>query len=135
MHLVDCCDRTAELGHDLRRDLETEVHPLGSDMKQQVSRRRDRVARSGAELAEGVKFSRSRVAEQPVPGVGPDSHHAGEAGLEITKFNGPDQAGKVRAKRPHGADIVLALVDGHDQEDRGARQRRRYRLCNDSVCP
>ncbi len=134
VHLVDRRDRVAELRHDLRRDLETQVHPLGADMKQEVSRRCDRVARSGPELAERVKFGRARVAEQPVPGVGADAHDAGEAGLEIAKFNRANQARKVRAERPHGVDIVLALVDGHDQEDRGARQRRRYRLCNDSVC-
>ena len=106
VHLVDRGDRVAELGHDLRRDLEAQVHPLGADMEQEVARRCDRVARSGPELPERVKFGRARVAEQPVPGVGPDSHHAGEAGFEIAKFNRANQARKVRAERPHGGDIV-----------------------------
>ena len=133
MHLVDRRDGVPKLGHDLRRDLEAQIHPLGADMKQEIARRCDRVARSGAELPKRMKFGRSRVAEQSVPGVGPDSHDAGEAGLEIAKFNRANQARKVRAERPHGVDIVLALVDRHDQEDRGARQRRRYRLGNDSI--
>ena len=99
-------------------------------MEQQVAGRRDRVARSGPELAERMKFGRARVAEQPVPGVGPDSHHAGKAGLEIAKFDRANQAREVGAERPHGGAIVRARIDRHDQEDRGARQRRRYRLCN-----
>jgi hypothetical protein len=133
VHLVDSGDRIAELSHDLRRNLEAQVHPLGADMKQEIARSRDSLARSGLELAEWVEFSRSGVAEQSIPRVGTDSHHAGEAGLKITKFNRANQAREVRAERPHGVDIVLAPVDGHDQEDCGARQRRRYRLCNDSV--
>ncbi len=101
-------------------------------MEQQVSRSRDCLARPGPELSEGMKFSRARIAEQPIPGVRPDPHHAGEAGLEIAKLNRANQARKVRAERPRGGDILLALVDGHDQENRGARERRRYRLCNDT---
>ena len=77
-----------------------------------------------------MKFGRARVPEQPVPGVGADSHHAGEPGFEIAKFNRANQAGKICAERPHGGAIVLARVDRHDQEDRGACERRRYRLCN-----
>ena len=130
VHLVDRRDRVAEPRHDLRRDLEAEVHPLGADMEQQVAGRRDRVARSGPELAERVQFGRARVPEQPVPGVGPDPHHAGEAGFEIAKFNRANQARKVGAERPHGRAIVRARVYRHDQEDRGAGERRRYRLWN-----
>ena len=94
MHLVDRCDRVPELGHDLRRDLEAQIHSLGADMEQEVAGRCDRVALSGPELRKGW-FGRPRLAEQPVPGVGPDAHHAGKPGLEIAKFNGSNEAGKV----------------------------------------
>ena len=117
-------------GHDLRRDLEAQVHPLGADMEQQVPRGCDRVARSGPELSEGVKLGRARVPEQPIPGVRPDSHHAGEPGFEIAKFNRANQAREIGAERPHAGAIVRAGVYGHDQEDRRAGQRRRYRLRN-----
>ena len=106
VHLVDRRDRIAELRHDLRRDLEAQVHPLGADMEQEVARGCDCVARSGLELAERVKFGRTRVAEQPVPGVGADSHHAGEPGLEIAKFDRANQAREVGAERPHGGGVV-----------------------------
>ena len=102
MHLVDRRDRVAERRHDLRRHLEAEVHPLGADMEQQVPWGRNRMARSGADLAERMKFGRARIPEQPVPRLGPDSHHAGEPGFEVAKLNRANQARKVRAERPHG---------------------------------
>ena len=77
-----------------------------------------------------MQLGRARVPEQPVPGVGPDAHHAGEAGFEIAKFNRANQARKVGAERPYGRGIVRAWVYRHDQEDRGAGERRGYRLWN-----
>ena len=102
VHLVDRGDGVAELGHDLRRHFEAQVHSLGADMEQEIARRRDCVARSGPELAERVEFSRTRAPEQPVPGVGTDAEHAGEAGLEVAKLNRANQTREVRAERPHG---------------------------------
>src|ERR1700727_2076103 len=55
VHLVDGGDGVAELRHDLRRDLEAQVHPLGADMEQEIPRRRDGVARSGAKLSKRVE--------------------------------------------------------------------------------
>ena len=106
MHLVHRRDGVPELGHDLRREFEAQIHTLGANMEQEVAWRGDRMARSGAELAERVKFRRPRVAEQPVPGVGADAHHAGKAGLEIAKFHRADQGREVGAERPHGVAIV-----------------------------
>ena len=77
-----------------------------------------------------MQLGRARVAEQPVPGVGPDSHHAGEAGFEVAKFDRANQRREVGAERAHGGAIVRARIDRHDQEDRGARERRRYGLWN-----
>ncbi len=130
VHLVDRGHCAAETTHDLRGDLEAQVHPLGADMEQKVARGSDGVARSGPELAEGVKLSRARVAEQPVPGVGPNPHHAGKPGFEIAKFDRSNQARKVGAERARRGATVGARVYRHDQEDRGAGERRRNRLCN-----
>ena len=124
VHLVDRGHRIAEPPHDLRRHLEAQVHPLGADMEQEIARSGDCVARSSPELAERVKFGRTRVPEQPIPGVGADSHHAGEPSFEVTKFNRANQAREVSAKGAHGGAIVLARVDCHHQEDRSACERR-----------
>jgi hypothetical protein len=107
VHLVDCGDGLPELRHDLRRHLEAQVHPLGADMEQEIPWRCYCVACSGSELSKWMKFGRTRVPEQPVPGVGADPHHAGKAGLEIAKFDGPNEARKVRAE-PYGSAIILA---------------------------
>src|ERR1700722_4326019 len=85
MHLVDRGDGVPELGHDLRRHLEAQVHPLGADMEQEVARRRDCMPRSGLELPERVKLRGTRLAEQSVPGVGTDAQNTGESGFEIAK--------------------------------------------------
>ena len=66
LHLLYGGDRVAEGVHDLRRELEAQVHPLGADVEQQVTRRCDRVARSGPKLAERVKLRRTRLAEQAI---------------------------------------------------------------------
>src|SRR5579863_1291879 len=64
MNLVDRRDRVAETRHDLRRQLEAEVHPFRSDMEQQVPWGRNRMAQSGPDLPKRMKFSRARASEQ-----------------------------------------------------------------------
>src|SRR5262249_29091180 len=96
--LVDRRDRVAEARHDLPRHLEAKVHPLRTDMEQQVPWRRNRMARSGPDLPERVEFGRARVPEQPIPCLGPDPHHAGKAGFELTKFPRANQPRQVSAK-------------------------------------
>src|SRR5262245_49311043 len=39
LNLIDRQDRAAKARHDLRRHLEAKVHPLGTDVKEQVPRR------------------------------------------------------------------------------------------------
>ena len=85
MHLVDRRNRVAELRHDLRRQLEAEVHALGANVKHEIARRRDRVARTGLDLPKGMQLRRPRLAEQPVPRLGPDPHHAGEISLDVAE--------------------------------------------------
>ena len=46
----------SEARHDLRRELEAEIHALGSDVEEQVAGRRNRVARAGLNLAEGMQL-------------------------------------------------------------------------------
>ena len=61
-------------------------------------------------------------AEQPVPGVGTNPHHAGKIGLDVAGTHRAQQRRRGRrrmtARRCGGAD----RVDRDDQEDRGARQ-------------
>jgi hypothetical protein len=102
-------------------------------MEQEIAGRCDRLARSGPELAKRVKLGGARLAEQPIPGVLPKSHDAGQPGLEIAKFDGANQAREIGAERPRRRPIVSARVYRHDQEDRGARERRGHRLWNHGV--
>ena len=41
-----------------------------------------------------MQFGRPRLAEQPVPGVGADPHHAGQIALDIAEADRADQAGR-----------------------------------------
>src|SRR5262245_26656104 len=77
-----------------------------------------------------MKFGRARVPEQAIPRLGSDTHYACEAGFEVAKFNRTDQRHDVSTERPHHGAVVRARVYCHDEEDRGARERRRYRLRN-----
>ncbi len=86
------------------------------------------MTRSGADLAERVQLRRPRLAEKPVPRVGPEPHDAGKAGFEVAKFHGAQQRGEVPAERTDGGAIVRARIYRHDQEDRGAGERCGYGL-------
>jgi hypothetical protein len=97
-------------------------------VEQQVAGRRDRMALSGANLPERMQLRRARWPEQAVPRLGPDAHDAGQARFDVAEFNRPQQRAEVRAERPQGGAIVRARIDRHHQEDRGARERRGYRL-------
>ena len=86
--------------------------------------------RSGANLAERMQLRRPRRSKEPVPRVGPKTHDAGKARFKVAKFHRAQQRGEVSAERPQGRAIVEARVYCHDQEDRGASERRGYRLRN-----
>jgi hypothetical protein len=128
VHFVDRRNRASDPRHDLRRKLEAQVHALGADVEQQVTGRRDRMPLSGANLPEWMQLRRAWWPEQAVPRVGPESHDAGQARFDVAEFNRAQQRGKVSAKGQQGGAIVRARIDRHDQEDRGARERRGYRL-------
>ena len=91
VNLVDRRHGVAKPRHDLRRHLEAEVHPPGANMEQKIARGRDRMARSGPDLPERVKLGGARIPEQPIPGLGADSHHAAESGFDVAKLDRSNQ--------------------------------------------
>ena len=101
VHFVGRGDGAAEPRHDLRRQLEAQIHARGADMKQDVARRRDGVMLA-ADLAERMQVLRPRRAEQPVPGVGAESHDAGQPAVEVAKADRAQEGGEIATQRPHG---------------------------------
>src|SRR5690349_4431864 len=77
-----------------------------------------------------MEFGWPRAAEQAIPRLGADSHHAGEAGFEVAKINRPGQRHDVSAERPHDGAVVRAWVYCDDEEDGGTREWRRHGLRN-----
>ena len=67
VHLVDRRDRVAEPRHDLRRQLEAEIHALGADVEQEIAGRGDRMTRSGLDFAERMQFGRPRLRRTACP--------------------------------------------------------------------
>ena len=86
------------------------------------------MARARPELAKRMQLGGLRRAEQAVPGVRADAHDAGEIGLDVAEADGAHQARQVAAKIPHSRAARGAGIDGHDQEDRGPRQRTGHQL-------
>src|SRR5271165_492863 len=86
------------------------------------------MARSGANLPEGMQLCRPRRPKEAVPRVGTEPHDAGKAPFQVPKFHRSQQRGEVSAERTQGGPIVKARVECRDQEDRGASERSGYRL-------
>ncbi len=86
------------------------------------------MARTRANLPEGMQFRRPRRTEEAVPRVGSKSHDAGKSSFQVAKFHRAQQCGQVSAERAHGIAILRAWVNRRGQEDRGAGKRRIYRL-------
>jgi hypothetical protein len=86
------------------------------------------MARSGANLPEGMQLCRPRRPKEAVPRVGTEPHDAGKAPFQVAKFHRSQQRGEVSAERAQGGAIVKARVECRDQEDRGAGERSGYRL-------
>src|SRR5256885_16548344 len=67
-----CTSSTGEIavpsrGHDSRRQLEAQIHPLRTDMEEHVARCWDGVTLPGADLMELVQFCRRRLPEESIP--------------------------------------------------------------------
>src|SRR5262249_62003199 len=87
MHFADGGTRFAEPSHDLRCQLEAEIHALGANVKEEIAGCSDGVTRAGSNLPKRMQFRRPRLAKEPVPRVGSNSHHAGEVSLNIAEAN------------------------------------------------
>ena len=77
-------------------------------------------ARPAANLAKGVQVCRPRRTKEGLPGIGANAHDAGEARLEVAKFDGAQQGAEVAAERADGSAASRAWIQRRDQEDRGA---------------
>ena len=97
VHLVGDRNRVAQTRHDQARQLEAQIHALGADVKQDVARRGDRVARSGAEFPERVQLGRARLAEQAVPNRRSEPDDAGQSAFEVAKADGAQQRREIGA--------------------------------------
>ena len=129
VHFIYRRNGISDARHKLSSKLKAQIHALGTDVEQQVSRRRDRMAISSANLLEWMQVCGSRRPKEAVPRGRPKPHDAGKAPCQIAKFYRPHQRGEVSAELAHGGAIVNARVDRRDQEDRGAGKRRGYCLC------
>ncbi len=127
VHLVLGDDEARETAHDLCRQLETEIHARGADMKEKIARRGDRMV-AAADLAERMQIFRARGAEETIPGVGANAEHAGQPALEVAKTDGAQQAREIAEQLSRGILRLEAGFERHDQEDSGTRQPRRHRL-------
>ena len=130
MDLVHRGHGLAEARHDLGRQLEAQVHADGADVKQQVAGRRHRVM-NAMDFPEAMQLPGPRRAEQPIPGVRTDAHHAGQPRIEIAETDGAQKRRQVGAQPANRDLAVLPRIDRDHQKDRGARQFRNDRLWND----
>src|SRR5580704_1831785 len=110
LHFVYRRDSISQTRHDLHRKFEAQIHALRADVKQQVSGRRNRMARPAANLAERMKLCWSRRPKQPIPRIGPKTHDAGKARFQVAKFYCTHQRLEVSAERTQSRGIVEARV-------------------------
>ena len=61
---------------------------LGANVEKQIAWCGDGMAPGSADLAERVQLCRSRLTEEPVPRITPDSQDARKAGLRGSKSHG-----------------------------------------------
>ena len=83
---------------------------------------------AGFDFPKRMQFRRTRLTEQPVPGVGANPHDAGEVSLNVAEAHGAQQRREVATKRPDGGAAGGARIDRRDQKDRGPGQSRNHRL-------
>jgi hypothetical protein len=85
MYFVDHGNRIAELCHDLLCQLETEVHALCTNVKQQIARRSDCLPRASLDFPKRMQLRWPRLTKEPVPRVRSNSHRAGEITFDIAE--------------------------------------------------
>jgi len=104
-------------------------------VEEHVARRRDGVTRPRADLAKRMQLGRPGLAKETIPRRGAETHDARKVFVGFAKPHGAQECRKVGAQRSHRCVIVGAGVDGHDQKDRRARQRRSDRRMGDGHLP
>ena len=124
MDLVDGRDAVNQVGHHLSGQFETQVHPLGTDVEQQIARRGRSVARAAVQRAEGVQIERPRLTEQPIPDVGAERDDARQIATHVARSDSAHQGVEAAAYLPGALSMQGAGLDGQDEEDRGAGLRR-----------
>ena len=62
--------------------------------------------------------------EEAIPGLRPETHHAGKSRFQVAKFHRAHQLGDVSAERAQSGNIIRVWLERHDQEHRSARERR-----------
>ena len=128
VHLVDRRNDDADAGHDLRRELEAQIHALGANVEQQVARSRNGMARAGANLTEGMEVGGAGISEKLAPRVAADPHDAGESRLNLTKVDRAHEFGQVAAERANDRAAGGIRVDRNHQKDDSASERCDHRL-------
>jgi hypothetical protein len=94
---------------------------LGTNVEKQIAGCGDGMAPMSADLAESVQVYRSRLTEEPVPRITPNSQDARKAKVRGSKSHGAHKRGQVAAQGSHPRAMVGAWFDGRDQKKRGAR--------------
>jgi hypothetical protein len=120
MHLVHHGNSVSETRHDLRPQLETKVKMLGTNVEKEIAWCGNGMAPGSADLAERVQLYRSRLTEEPVPGIRPKAQDARKAGIHGSKCHGAQKGGQVAAQGAHPRARIGAWVDVRDEKERGA---------------
>src|SRR5271166_231693 len=87
MNFVHRRNSISDARHDLRCQLETQIHALRADVENQVAWRRNRMASSRANFAEHAQFRWQRRSKEPVPRVGSKTYDAGKAPFKVPKLH------------------------------------------------
>ena len=112
----------------MRGQLEAQVHPVRTDVEQQVSGGGDGVPVIGPDLAERVQPGGAIGTAQPVPQLSPEPHHAGQRGSEVAEAHRTQQAAEIAAEVADSRLTGLAGAHGNDEENRRGGQRGGHRL-------
>ncbi len=131
MHLVRRRNGIANPRHDLRRQLETQIHALGADVEKQVAGRGNRMALTGANLTKGDEGSPGAAAPKSLSQASDPNPMTQVSPPSISRNpTARTNAARSAQKDRMAAAIAGFRVDRYNQEDRGASERRNYRLRN-----
>ena len=98
--LVDDVGPAGQPVHQLRGQLEAQIHPSGPEVEQQVARRGDGGVPGADDLPERVQLGRPRAAEQPVPQSRTDPDDAAQLAVRDPEADRPPEPGHVGRADP-----------------------------------